>query len=122
MTPMGPKVPCRQPGCGRLSRDGGCELHPRRRQQSDARRERRKLDSPQTKQQRAFYHSAAWKRIRQVVLIRDAICQDCRLRAAAEAHHIVSINEGGELLDLDNLVGLCRACHSKKTRAESVKH
>jgi 5-methylcytosine-specific restriction endonuclease McrA len=105
-----------------LSLDGYCDRHPRKQQESDARRQRRALDSPETKKQRAFYHSAIWQRIRIAVISRDGICQECRVAAALEAHHIIPIAAGGEKLSLENLVGLCRPCHSKRTRAENAKH
>ena len=71
-----------------------------------------------------FYHSAAWKRIRAVALMRDGgMCQACmeRLRAgygvhprrATMVHHIIPISERPDLaLELDNLRSLCDACHA----------
>ena len=72
-----------------------------------------------------FYHSAAWKHLRQVALMRDGgMCQDCmdRMRAgvgikpnrATLVHHIIPRSERPDLeLDPDNLRALCPECHEK---------
>ena len=73
-----------------------------------------------------FYHSAAWKRLRQVALMRDGgMCQDCmdRMRAgvgikpnrATLVHHIIPRSERPDLeLDPDNLRALCTECHERE--------
>lgn len=73
-----------------------------------------------------FYHSRAWKRIRQQALSRDrGMCQDCmaKLRAgvsvkprrAEMVHHIIPLEERPDLaLRLDNLISLCNQCHNKR--------
>jgi 5-methylcytosine-specific restriction endonuclease McrA len=73
-----------------------------------------------------FYHTAAWKKVRAVALMRDAgMCQDCmdRMRAgygikprrATMVHHIVPIDERPDLaLDLSNLRALCDECHNRE--------
>lgn len=72
-----------------------------------------------------FYHSAAWKRVRQVALQRDGgMCQDCmdRMRAgigvrpnrATLVHHVIPRSERPDLaLDPDNLRALCMECHER---------
>lgn len=74
------------------------------------------------------YNSKAWRVTRQVTLFRFPLCaqvDECGARCpelATEAHHIVNaqvwVAQGGSYLDQDNLVGLCKACHSKHTAAE----
>lgn len=71
-----------------------------------------------------FYHTAAWRKVRQMALMRDGgMCQDCmdRLRAgygfhprrAEMVHHIIPVSERPDLaLDLNNLRSLCNACHA----------
>lgn len=78
-----------------------------------------------------FYHTAAWKRVRQVALSRDqGMCQDCmdrfragygvRPRRAQMVHHIIPIEERPDLaLDLNNLRALCNECHNQ---AHPEKH
>ena len=53
-----------------------------------------------------FYHTAAWKRLRQVALMRDGgMCQDCmdRMRAGI-----------GVRGTPDNLRALCQECHERE--------
>lgn len=78
----------------------------------------------QYKESLPFYHTAAWKRIRQAALMRDGgMCQACmeRLkdgigfhpRRATMVHHIIPVSERPDLaLELDNLRSLCAACHA----------
>lgn len=62
-----------------------------------------------------LYRSAAWKRIRLVVLERDQ--HRCQIRGrrckgiATEVDHIVRLIDGGAWLDLDNLRAACRPCN-----------
>lgn len=64
-------------------------------------------------------NSAAWRRLRERVLARDPICQECYKRdyitPATDADHI-----NGDPSDnrMTNLQGLCHSCHSRKTRRE----
>ena len=78
----------------------------------------------QYKKSLPFYHTAAWKRIRQAALMRDGgMCQACmerlkdgvgfRPRRATMVHHIIPVKERPDLaLELDNLRSLCDACHA----------
>lgn len=73
-----------------------------------------------------FYHSAAWKALRQTALDRDGgYCCNCmaryragllrKPRRASVVHHIQPIDAHPELaLDLGNLRSLCSACHNQK--------
>ena len=73
-----------------------------------------------------FYHSAAWKHVRAVALMRDhGMCQDCmdrmragigvRPRRATLVHHIIPRSERPDLeLDPDNLRALCAECHERE--------
>jgi len=68
------------------------------------------------------YCSAAWFKVRQAVLIRDAwACQDCGRVCAdkREAHvdHITPKAQGGQDV-MENLRTLCIRCHGRKTRQE----
>lgn len=65
-----------------------------------------------------FYHSAAWKRTRLVVLERDNHrCVTCG-RHAETVHHVPSVAEltrqGRDPLDPDTCVALCHACHGSE--------
>lgn len=90
-----------------------------------------------------FYHTAAWKRLREQALQRDGgMCQDClermksgigiKPRRATMVHHIIPIEERPDLaLSLDNLRSLCDECHNREhpekwrtkgTRKEVTRH
>ncbi len=81
-----------------------------------------------------FYHTAAWKRIRQVALQRDGgMCQRCmeRIRAgwgirpnrATMVHHIIPLEERPDLaLRLENLQSLCAECHAREHPEKGGNH
>lgn len=52
-----------------------------------------------------------------MILARDPICRLCQTAPATEVDHIKSKAQGGDDSD-QNLQGLCKACHSRKTRRE----
>ena len=72
-----------------------------------------------TGKEEGFYHTPAWRKVRQLALHRDNyLCQWClkngRISRAEEVHHIEGIDESMEKrLSLDNLVSLCRECQDK---------
>lgn len=63
-------------------------------------------------------YGARWQRLSKAVLARDVICQHngCEL-PATEADHIIPKPKGGQDT-MDNLQGLCKPCHSRKTASE----
>ena len=77
---------------------------------------------------RTFYHSKAWKAVREAAVSRDGgLCRDCLqkglYRPAEEVHHIEpltpqNISDPRIALSLDNLVSLCRECHKARHRPE----
>ncbi len=77
-----------------------------------------------TQKEQGFYHTTAWRRVRQIVLQRDNyLCKlgsskKCTL-IATEVHHIQPLEDFPELaLDLDNLISCCWWCHEEtKQRA-----
>ena len=68
-----------------------------------------------------LYNSKAWKECRKQILRRDSYtCQECIEVRAEEVHHIVelspkNIHDERIALNPDNLISLCKACHSKIT-------
>ena len=63
-------------------------------------------------------YDARWKRLRAQKLRENPLCEECvkggLLERATMVHHILPIEQGGEVLDWDNLMSLCEACHDKK--------
>jgi 5-methylcytosine-specific restriction protein A len=47
-------------------------------------------------------------------------CAECG-RLAAEVHHRVPLEAGGAPYALDNLVSLCKPCHSRETLREGLR-
>lgn len=111
-----PLRPCAAPGCRALVKAGRCEAHRKQRwQQQDERRG--------TSTERGY--DATWRKLRLWFLQRNPLCAECskrgRIRPAAEVHHIRTIAEAPELrLDPDNLMALCKPCHSSITLRDSV--
>lgn len=66
-----------------------------------------------------FYHSKAWKKLREIALDRDNnLCQMCLrngdITDAKIVHHIVYVDDDfNQALDLDNLMSVCLSCHNK---------
>lgn len=72
-----------------------------------------------------FYQSTAWRKLRAVKLEQDPLCEECLKKGvqnpAQVADHILAINQGGEMLDINNLQSLCHVCHNKKSGIEAHK-
>ena len=94
--PKKPKRPCSYPGCPNLTDGQYCKEH-----EATARRQYNKYERSADVNKK---YGRAWKRIR------------ARYAAAPtsvdEVHHIVPISQGGTHAR-DNLMSLCRSCHTK---------
>jgi 5-methylcytosine-specific restriction enzyme A len=102
--------PCKT--CGQAAVRGSkyCTAHQPNEQADQKRRHEKK--SPWNK----YYHTAHWHNLRTLVLARDPICVECKREASTDADHIVPHRGNWDLFcDLNNLQGLCAACHSRKT-------
>ena len=73
-------------------------------------------------QYKKLINSVKWQRLRRAKLGANPLCERCleagRVTAAAEVHHIVPVEFGGNMrekdglaYDLHNLQSLCHACH-----------
>lgn len=66
-----------------------------------------------------FYQSPAWRKLRAVKLRLNPLCEECerlgRVTPAQMVDHITPINKGGASLDMENLQSLCNACHNRKS-------
>ena len=108
--PRKPKRPCSYPGCSRLIDGRYCEEH---RQVAGRQYNKYKRD-PNTNQR----YGRAWRRIRELYIQAHPICEQCekegRLTLAEEVHHILPLADGGTH-DAENLMALCKSCHSSIT-------
>lgn len=115
-----PLRPCNRQGCGNLTRTGYCEAHTQAKAENNRYYDKHQRNSRSTQ----FYHSAAWKRARDLIRIRDnGLCVQCmsehRITVGTIVDHIIPIKQDwNKRLDESNLQLLCHACHNKKTGAE----
>ncbi|MBS0207527.1 MAG: HNH endonuclease [Planctomycetes bacterium] len=60
-----------------------------------------------------FYASARWRRVRLIALARDPICVRCGRAASEHVHHKQPRKDRPDLaFDLNNLEGVCQPCHN----------
>lgn len=78
-------------------------------------------------QSQKYYGSMAWRNLRDYFITNHPLCQDCALKGrsvpAEEIHHVVPFLLGKNemekwrlLLDMNNLVSLCKECHIERHR------
>jgi 5-methylcytosine-specific restriction enzyme A len=103
--PRSASSPCRYPGCTHLGTGGYCPDH-------RAERERER-PSPS-----ARGYDRRWQAIRTRFMRHHPLCEDCRAEGrvhyAEEVHHVVPLRNGGTHRE-DNLLSLCKRCHSRRT-------
>lgn len=108
--PKMPKHPCGFLGCPNLTDGRFCEEHTK---QENRRYERYQRD-PATKRR----YGRAWQRIRDRYAAAHPFCEECYkkgvLTPTEEIHHIVPLSHGGTHAE-DNLMALCKPCHSRIT-------
>ena len=106
--PMKAKRPCAYPGCPNLSDERFCLEH-RSKVNSDYERYGR---NKATKKR----YGRAWKRIRDRYASLFPFCEICFDKGiivpTQEIHHKKPLSEGGTH-DMDNLIALCKSCHSQ---------
>lgn len=72
-----------------------------------------------------IYSSARWRNLRNQFIKHNPLCAHCKvddiITPGDMVDHIVEIEDGGEIWDVDNLQTLCNSCHNKKTGNEVKK-
>lgn len=95
-----PRSVCLSAGCPNpVTGRGRCDLH--------RAEDRKQSRSPND----AFYSSRPWKASRRRQLHDHPLCDRCGWLADS-VHHVVPIEDGGARRDPENLVSVCRSCHS----------
>ena len=115
--PKKPNRPCSYPGCPRLTEGLFCEEH----QKQEHRTYNRYRRDPDT----AKRYGASWRRIRSLYVSARPLCEEClkhgRYVPVEEVHHIVPLSNGGTN-DPENLMSLCKSCHSAITIGATNRH
>lgn len=111
--PKRPKKPCGYPGCPNLTDGRYCEEHT-----TIMNQRYNKYERPYKSSER---YGGAWRLIRNRYIRAHPLCEKCledgRFTPAKEVHHILPLKHGGTHSE-DNLMALCKSCHSRIT-AES---
>lgn len=106
--PRKPKRPCSHPGCPKLTDGRFCEEHAKQ----EAKRYEKYDRDPAVRRR----YGRAWKRIRDSYAAQHPLCELCQQQGqfvpTEEIHHRTPLSEGGTHAR-DNLIALCKSCHSK---------
>ena len=115
--PTKPAHPCRFPGCPNLVRgsSGYCEDH---------QPEERTYDRGRGSAAKRGY-GARWRKLRGMVLAAQPLCADPfgihaeagEVVPSTDVDHIIPREQGGRDV-FENLQGLCKSCHSRKTATQ----
>ncbi|WP_141304364.1 HNH endonuclease [Moorella sp. E306M] len=103
-------TPCNYPGCPNLVEPGEryCPEH-------KTQHYRRQNERRGTAAQRGY--DARWQKVREMYLRQHPLCEMCeregRVTPATMVHHKQPIRHGGEVLNMENLMAVCRACHDR---------
>lgn len=98
------KTACRHIGCPALTHTAYCQKH----KQEDYRR---------------YKYDRRWDKVRKIKVRCDPLCEICtregRVTEVEIVHHIQSVRDRPDLLlDLDNLMSVCRYHHGKLHRGD----
>ena len=111
--PKRPLRPCSHRGCPALTDGQYCPEHQKL---AAAHYNRYERDPAMRKR-----YGGAWPHIRALFLATHPLCAVCqregRVTAAEEVHHILPLSRGGTHAE-DNLMALCKECHSRITARE----
>lgn len=103
---MRPLRPCAHVGCSNLVTSGYCEEH---------KKEVKKRYDQYRGSYRERGYTSSWDKLRKRYITQYPLCESCEAKGIYEiatvVHHKVPIQEGGELLDVNNLQSLCNRCH-----------
>jgi len=112
--PSKPNKICLYPGCPNLTTASYCVEHTRAKNREY---NRHRLERDPEAYAR---YGRRWHVIRDLYISKHPLCARCfdsgRLVPAEEVHHIRPLTDGGDNSD-ENLMSLCKSCHSSITRA-----
>lgn len=106
--PRKPKRPCSYPNCPELVEGRFCKKHEK---EYNKNYEKYKRNTETYKR-----YGKAWRVIRKRYISGHPLCEKCleenRMTKAEHVHHIKPLSLGGTN-DEENLMSLCKSCHSK---------
>lgn len=119
--PRKAKRPCRVRCCPELteSASGYCPKHEKEKWQEWQNKRKQYYVRPPEYSKRYDRH---WREIRAAFLAANPLCEMCKRQGkytmANEVHHIKALSDGGDNRR-NNLMALCKSCHSKITYEEN---
>ncbi len=123
--PWAPKHPCAQQGCPKLTDKRYCDDHkPKRDAAAKAAARLRWQDHEDAHPRESFdkRYGPNWRRARLMHLHEHPLCVECEREGLVVGgtivDHIVGIQDGGSILDPDNLQTMCDRHHREKTQRE----
>lgn len=79
-------------------------------------RTRKYIDLATREGRNLFYQTPEWAVMRVMVLTEEPWCRECKTELSTEVDHIIDIKDRQDLaMERNNLQGLCKGCHSRKT-------
>ncbi len=111
--PNKPRSPCRFSGCPELTDTLYCSKHYKAMNRYYNKYKRDPLYKKR--------YGTAWRKIRDSYINNNPLCELCErkniLKHAEEVHHIIPLSKGGSHEE-ENLMALCKSCHSRITATE----
>lgn len=115
---------CTQVGCKVIVDTTGnetprCDNHKREYRTKPQEERQRKYTHHYNEKGQNVYGTYRWKKLRKAKVTIDPLCEHCMLnniaKAVEEVDHIIELEDGGEMWDIDNLQSLCKRHHIIKT-------
>lgn len=82
-------------------------------------------ESQRGKEDSKVYQTQRWRKFRLMYLAEFPLCVHCEAKgfavAAVDLDHIIQLKKGGDMYSYQNLQGLCKSCHARKSAAEKGK-
>lgn len=120
---MNIKKRCNRPGCRKLINhtETYCDEHTNHNYKEY---ERIRTSTEEGREYKRFYDSKDWRELRyQVLLDCNFICELCNKSEAVIGDHIIPTKVRWDLrLDRENIQGVCKACHNKKTVQDKLEY
>jgi 5-methylcytosine-specific restriction protein A len=113
-----PSMPCKHPTCTAYVQRPAryCQAHIVQAKAERSDRDRFYDQHGRDPVAKAFYNSAAWKRVRREVLAEHPVCQRCEREWSQHVHHKKKLKDctPDEALDKQNLKAVCQPCHNEE--------